>query len=62
MKSFNQFLYEEKEWSATVTYTHPEKGEITETIKSRDNIRKAVHEFVKNLPDGAKFQKVDYDL
>lgn len=52
----------EQEWSATVTYTHPEKGEVSERVTSKDNIRKAVHEFVKKLPEGTKFQKVDYDL
>lgn len=60
--SFSQFLKEEQEWSATVTYTHPEKGEVSEKVTSKDNIRKAVHEFVKKLPENAKFQKVDYDL
>lgn len=63
MKSFRYFLREEnKEWSATVTYTHPEKGEVSEKVTSNENIRKAVHAFVKKLPEGAKFQKVDYDL
>jgi hypothetical protein len=60
--SFKQFLNEEQEWSATVTYTHPEKGEVSERVTSKENIRNAVHEFVKKLPEGAKFQKVDYDL
>jgi hypothetical protein len=60
--SFKQFLNEEQEWSATVTYTHPEKGEVSEKVTSKENIRKAVHEFVKKLPENAKFQKVDYDL
>jgi hypothetical protein len=31
-------------------------------VTSKENIRKAVHEFVKKLPEDAKFQKVDYDL
>jgi len=60
--SFKEFLNEEQEWSATVTYTHPEKGEVSEKVTSKENIRKAVHEFVKKLPEGTKFQKVDYDL
>ena len=63
MKSFSDFLHEEEqEWSATVHYTHPEKGEVSEVVKSKDSIRKAVHAFVKKLPEGAKFQKVDYDI
>ena len=52
----------EQEWSATVYYTHPEKGEVSERVTSKLNIRKAVHEFVKKLPENAKFKKVDYDL
>jgi hypothetical protein len=52
----------EQEWSATVHYTHPEKGEVSEVVKSKVNIRKEVHAFVKKLPEGAKFKKVDYDI
>jgi len=52
----------EQEWSATVYYTHPEKGDVSERVTSKVNIRKEVHAFVKKLPEGAKFQKVDYDI
>jgi len=62
MMSFTDYLREEQEWSATVHYTHPEKGEVSEVVKSKENIRKAVHAFVKKLPEGAKFKKVDYDI
>lgn len=52
----------EQKWSATVHYTHPEKGEVSEVVKSKESIRKAVHAFVNKLPKGAKFKKVDYHL
>jgi len=52
----------EQEWSATVYYTHPEKGDVSERVTSKVNIRKEVHAFVKKLPEGAKFKKVDYDI
>ena len=52
----------EQEWSATVHYIHPEKGEVSEVVKSKENIRKEVHAFVNKLPKGAEFKKVDYHL
>ena len=52
--SFSDYLREEQEWSATVTYTHPEKGEVSEVVN------RTMQSWWKALAGNDEFKNLKY--